>query len=273
MTTRQAGDRRIADGGASTMRRHFGAIAHRYGHLRTLDDAPVQHIGRRLEGVAPIAAADVGCGDGRYSLALFERLPGLHLTCLDPVPEMIERAAASLRSAGIEDFRCLCATAEDFELPSGSLDVVTTFNAIHHFDLDAFLRSARDALRPGGRLFVYTRLPDQNARTIWGRYFPRFAERETRLYALDRLHAAVDSCLGLRFETATRFRYPRVASLARLCEQARHRHYSTFALYDPEEFETSLRTFEQRIRADFPDAGRVTWQDENVLLEVRRLPA
>ena len=30
--------------------------------------------------------------------------------------------------------------------------------------------------------------------------------------------------------------------------------------------------FEQRIRADFPDTGRVTWQDENVLLEVRRLP-
>ena len=38
--------------------------------------------------------------------------------------------------------------------------------------LDDFLRVTRDGLKEDGHLFVYTRLPAQNARTIWG-YIPR----------------------------------------------------------------------------------------------------
>jgi ubiquinone/menaquinone biosynthesis C-methylase UbiE len=43
---------------------------------------------------------------------------------------------------------------------------------VHHFDLGRFLAAAARVLKPGGQLFIYTRTPQQNARTIWGQYFP-----------------------------------------------------------------------------------------------------
>ncbi|MFQ5704531.1 MAG: hypothetical protein ACE5HT_10975 [Gemmatimonadales bacterium] len=37
-------------------------------------------------------------------------------------------------------------------------------------------------LQPEGKLILYTRTPEQNQCTIWGKFFPHFAERETRLH-------------------------------------------------------------------------------------------
>ena len=45
-------------------------------------------------------------------------------------------------------------------------------------DLGRFLAAGARVLKPGGLLFIYTRTPQQNARTIWGRYFPGFTEHE-----------------------------------------------------------------------------------------------
>ena len=66
----------------------------------------------------------------------------------------------------------LLAAAEELPLRTASLDLVTAFNCVHHFDLGRFLAAAARVLQPGGQLFIYTRTPQQNARTIWGRYFP-----------------------------------------------------------------------------------------------------
>ena len=80
----------------------------------------------------------------------------------------------------------LLAAAEQLPLRAASLDVVTAFNCVHHFDLGRFLTAAARVLKPGGQLFIYTRTPQQNARTIWGQYFPGFTEHEQRLHT----HAA-----------------------------------------------------------------------------------
>jgi SAM-dependent methyltransferase len=249
------------------MRLHFGRLAPSYREVRETDVEPIEYIGRRLAGRASILAADIGCGAGRYDRLLFEHLPGLRLTCVDQAPAMLEQAAALLRASGSSDFECLNSSLDDLTLPARAFDCVFTFNAVHHFDLAQFLDKASRGLRDGGRLFVYTRLPRQNARTIWGRYFPRFRERESRLYSPDQLDTAVSGCDGLFLEAVTCFRYRPVSSLERLREQARTRHYSTFMFYESTEFETCLREFERRIRADFPDPDHVTWYDENVLLE------
>ena len=256
--------------GEALMRRHFEGIAPRYSGLRTLDVEPILHIAERLPRRPGLHVADVGCGDGRYTCLLFEALLAPRLICVDSVEEMLFEAWRRLHAAGARDVRTVCCTAEQFVPEPGSLDALLSFNAVHHFALGSFLDRAEVALRPGGRLFVYTRLPEQNARTIWGRFFPGFAERETRLYTLEELRGAVEERPGLRFESSTPFRHPRVAQLSRLCEQARERHYSTFALYEPEELESSLRAFEEAIRREFADPGRVRWVDENVLIEVCR---
>ncbi len=50
--------------------------------------------------------------------------------------------------------------------------------------------------------------------------------------------------------------------------QAENNHYSTFALYDKETFQESLKTFQQNIKDNFDDLEKIQWQDENILLEI-----
>ena len=250
------------------MRQHFTEISPVYRTVRTTDREPVEWIARELDGLARPKGADIGCGAGRYVLLMFEMIPNLSLTCVDTTPAMLEQVDGLLRANGIDEFETRQSTAERLELESGEYDFVSTFNAVHHFDFPMFLRRSRDGLAKDGRLFVYTRLPEHNARSIWGRYFPGFAQRETRLLALGDLHAGIEATPGLRFAAAECLKYRRRAPLERLIEQAGNRHYSTFALYEPDAFEEALATFRAAVERRFGDI--VEWQDENILIQAVR---
>ena len=65
-------------------------------------------------------------------------------------------------------------TAEQLPLRDASLDVVTAFKCVHHFDFGRVLTAVARVRAPGGQLFIYTRTLQQNARRIWCRYFPGF---------------------------------------------------------------------------------------------------
>lgn len=252
------------------IQRHFSKIAEVYREVRTTDEAPVRFIRDELKGLASIAAADIGCGDGRYDLLFFQHLPNLRLSCVDINEDMLAELSRYLEAHGIRDFRTLHSSVEDLELAHASLDCVFTFNAIHHFHVPTFLDKVGRALRRGGHIFIYTRTPDQNAENIWGRYFPGFAETETRLHALADIERWVDTAAGLALTAVERFRYARVAGLDRLIGQARNKHYSTFSLYAPEAFESAVKDFEDNIRRDFTDPEQVAWHDENILLKIER---
>ena len=191
------------------MNRHFAEVSPIYRSVRTTDREPIERIARELQGLARPRGADVGCGAGRYVLLMFEAIPNLSLACIDASPAMLGQVDELLRANGIDDFETKCSTAESLELEPGRYDFVSTFNAVHHFDFPAFLRKSRQGLTEDGRLFVYTRLPEHNARSIWGRHFPGFAERETRLLTLGDIHGAIEDTPGLRFVGATCQRYHR----------------------------------------------------------------
>jgi SAM-dependent methyltransferase len=154
----------------------------------------------------------------------------------------------------------LRAAAEQLPVRTASLDLVTAFNCVHHLDLPRFLASAARVLRPGGRLFIYTRTPRQNARTIWGRYFPGFTEHEQRLHSEAALRDAVQRA-GLTVVATQAFRHRRSSTAERLRAQAEGRHYSTFSLYTPEEFRASMATFLARL-----PGPEVCWVDEHLLI-------
>lgn len=261
----------VQDTATEGMPAHFAAVSSVYRDVRTTDEAPIRAIRERLRGQSPIRAADIGCGAGRYDELLFQQLPGLHLALVDASAAMLDQAQTFLSGRGITDFETHHAAVEEMSLPPNSLDCVFTFNAIHHFDVPEFLSKTAEAVREGERLFIYTRLPDQNERSIWGQYFPDFVERETRLYEMGELYRWIAESPTFAFEAATCFRFPRTSTLDRLTEQARTRHYSTFALYDEREFEDAVATFEREVCGEFEDPGQIEWSDENVLIEARRI--
>ncbi len=249
---------------------HFAKIANAYSDVRTTDVEPVHFICERLDGLGAINAADVGCGDGRYDLLFFKLLPRLHLTCIDASGSMLQELSQRFDACGIGGYKTVESGIDDVVLPDASLDCVFTFNAIHHFGPLSVLKWARSFLRKGGTTFIYTRTPAQNEETIWGRYFPDFAAMETRLCDLDELTGSVEQVDGLRTVEIKTFEYSRQAGLDRLLSQARTHHYSTFALYQPDEFAAALKEFEANVRRQFSDPQRITWTDKNVLLHIER---
>lgn len=253
----------------SDMDRHFTELSSVYRGLRTTDREPVERIAGEIAGLTNPMGADIGCGDGRYDLVLLESIPGLYLTCVDANRAMLEQVHGLLSAHGYDRFETRLATAERVDLDAGRYDFVASFNAVHHFDLRDFLAKSSHALARGGHLFVYTRLPAQNRRSIWGRYFPGFADKETRLYELGDLHHWIEETPGMRFAGATCLRYRRRSTPERLVELARRHHYSTFSLYQPEAFEAALASFRRKVRRRFGES--VEWFDENVLVHARRI--
>jgi len=239
---------------------HFERVAAVYESLRTTDEAPVRRI-RELLPDRPVTALDIGCGTGRYSRLLRGLLPdGSLLVASDVSAAMLAELKAGNhgRALGVVP---LVSTAEELPLRTASLDLVTAFNCVHHFDLGRFLTAAARVLAPGGQLFIYTRTPQQNARTIWGRYFPGFTEHEQRLHSEAAVRDAVRRTDGLKVVAAQTFKHPRSSTAGRLQAQAEGHHYSTFSLYTPEELRASIATFLARL-----PSPEVSWVDEHLLV-------
>ncbi len=238
---------------------HFERVAAVYESLRTTDEAPVRRICQLLPD-RPVTGLDIGCGTGRYTRLLRALLPGGSLLAASDVSAamLAQLKAASRGHAG--GVVPLLAAAEQLPLRTASLDVVTAFNCVHHFDLGRFLTSVARVLAPGGQLFIYTRTPQQNARTIWGRYFPGFTEHEQRLHSQAAIRDAVRRT-GLKVVATQSFSHPRSSTAERLQAQAEGHHYSTFSRYTPEELRASIAAFLARL-----PSPEVCWVDEHLLV-------
>jgi len=250
---------------------HFSRIAKKYRNLRTTDTEPLSVIVNKLNTLEHIEAVDVRCGAGRYDMLLYRYLGDkLKLTCLDANADMLKNLSTYLTRQGARNFSTKCSTAETMPFSDNTLDCMFTFNAIHHFDLPRFLSESARVIRSGGYLFVYTRLREQNERNIWGLYFPRFNEKETRLYTLDAMKQSLETAGKFTIESIVFFAYNRLSALEQLSFRARSHHYSTFSLYSPEEMKEALSGFSMNIKDVFEDTQQVRWFDENVLFVIKK---
>ncbi|MGW5095815.1 SAM-dependent methyltransferase [Streptomyces nodosus] len=102
----------------------------------------------------PGAALDLGCGMGGDTLWLARH--GWTVTAVDIAPTAVELVAALARAERLDDR----VTAECHDLarsfPAGNFDLVSAqyFHTPYELPRDAILRTAAEALRPGGRLLV-----------------------------------------------------------------------------------------------------------------------
>jgi ubiquinone/menaquinone biosynthesis C-methylase UbiE len=250
---------------------HFSRIASKYHLLRTTDLEPIAVLVQKLNLLCNIKAADIGCGEGRYDRILCRELgEKLSLTCVDTNASMLETLDKNLTEDGIQNFTSIQASAEGLSLPDNSHDCILTFNAIHHFDLLKFIQQSVRILKNDGYLFVYTRLQDQNKRNIWGKYFPGFQQKETRLFTRATIEQTINAVSGMWLQSIKYFRYDRLFSLIELEEKIRSHHYSTFFLYSADELEKAIDIFKKNISRIFQDVQRIHWYDENILFVIRK---
>jgi trans-aconitate 2-methyltransferase len=102
----------------------------------------------RLELRGDEVVLDAGCGSGRITQALLERLPRGKVIAVDASPSMVH--AASERLERDVDVRVLDLLDLELEEPVDAILSTATFHWIS--DHDRLFRRLRDALRPGGRL-------------------------------------------------------------------------------------------------------------------------
>ena len=105
---------------------------------------------------------DVGCGDGKMTAEMAQRLPNGFVLGIDSSAEMVKFAATEHLQPAIANlqFACMDArqiTSESFpeKLRQRPFDIVFS-NAVLHWvdDHPAFLRGARRVLRSGGKLVI-----------------------------------------------------------------------------------------------------------------------
>jgi len=96
---------------------------------------------------------DMGCGAGLdlYIYAIKAGATG-KVIGLDISADMLKKAEANLREAGVGNFELICAPSDNVPLPEGSVDIVTA-NGIYNLspDKDAVMREVFRVLKPGGR--------------------------------------------------------------------------------------------------------------------------
>ena len=265
-------------GGTNRWGHHFGDVSPRYRSLRDLDLAAVRLVSGVLAGAAgparPFRLLDVGTGTGRYLDAVSGELSATFATDVCPIgldrsPAMVGQARR-LNGCAYPGASHLVGAVETLPFRAASCHAMTCFNAVHHFDLARFASEASRVLTPSGLLVLYTRTPEQNRRTIWGRYFPEFATLEHRLHTVAALRGSLHAPHAFASVRVQTIRWSVTTSLSRLLEQVTAYHYSTFRFYAPDRLHTALDTFQRRVRDVFRDCSRITFDNDHLLVVAQR---
>ena len=257
--------------------RHFGDVSTTYRSLRDADLAAVGLVSGVLASAAaqarPFRLLDVGTGTGRYLDMVSERLsstgaPDIFSIGLDRSPAMLR--AQQHNGFAYPGASRLVGAVETLPFYDASCDAITSFNAVHHFDLATFASEAARVLSPSGFLVLYTRTAEQNRNTIWGRFFPEFATLETRLHSASELQEALDATHAFVSVRVQMIPWSVTTSLSRLLEQVTAYHYSTFRFYSPDRLRAARDTFQCRLRDVFGDCSRITSSNDHLLVVAQR---
>ncbi len=176
---------------------------------------------------------------------------------VDKSPSMLQTARQSAESLETR-ISWIEATAEKTGLASASISLVIAFNSIQHFSIRGTLDEVARVARPKALFAVYTRLREQEAEHVWGRWFPGYLDRSivpNRDFMLS--FPKQNERFGL---VDTRdFTFWRKTTLTEIREQAENRFYSTLARYPDAEFEGAYETFVANLKSNFEDPDRIVY--------------
>ena len=98
--------------------------------------------------------ADVGCGNGFYTLKLAELVgPQGRVLAVDIQPEMLELLQARAAEKGILNIEPILSTQADPKLPAGEVDLILLVDVYHEFSYpEEMLAGMRNSLKSDGRI-------------------------------------------------------------------------------------------------------------------------
>lgn len=101
-------------------------------------------------------AADVGSGDGDYTIPMAERVgQSGHVFAVDVDDEALEELNEKIKKNDLTNVSSVFSVEDNPMLPANILDAVLVRNAYHHFTAhESMLQHIRSALKPGGRLVI-----------------------------------------------------------------------------------------------------------------------
>jgi len=107
----------------------------------------------RIELAGDETVLDAGCGSGRVTESLVERLPRGRVVALDASPSMVEAARARLARFGDRIDYVVADLGRPFDVPGGPVDAILSTATFHWVpDHDALFRNLALVIRPGGHL-------------------------------------------------------------------------------------------------------------------------
>jgi len=107
----------------------------------------------RIELAGDETVLDAGCGSGRVTESLVERLPRGRVVALDASPSMVEAARARLARFGDRVDYVVADLGRPFDVPGAPVDAILSTATFHWVpDHDALFRNLAAVIRPGGRL-------------------------------------------------------------------------------------------------------------------------
>jgi ubiquinone/menaquinone biosynthesis C-methylase UbiE len=117
-----------------------------------------------------MTVADVGAGDGKYSVVLARGVgPAGRVYATEVDPSDIDKITARAEAEGLRNVRTLVGTQQDTGLPLGCCDAILLRLVYHHFtDAEAMRRSLWNALKAGGRIVVIDVSPQKGWRHLDG---------------------------------------------------------------------------------------------------------
>lgn len=145
---------------------HGGPLVHRFEKAEewapVFDDPARDAWQKPADVVAAMAledamvVADVGAGTGYFEPYLSRAVgPRGRVLARDIEPDMVRWLEARAKREGLANVEPALATGDDPKLPPHGVDRVLVVDTWHHIPArEAYARKLRDALRPGGRVFI-----------------------------------------------------------------------------------------------------------------------
>lgn len=171
--------RRVLKKRRDKMRAFFDNVAGRYGRNYVPGKSWKAIAETLLYLMPPMTIADLGAGEGVFSLLLARR--AIRVIAVDSSARMVSVARAQAKKQGVKNLDCHLGDMEELPIDSNTVDLVFFSQSLHHaMHPERALAEAHRILKPGGRIAVLDLVKHrfEEARELYADEWLGFSETE-----------------------------------------------------------------------------------------------